>query len=178
MMIRSAYKIYSLLIFIFGFPLFAAVLLYLYPPSWFRLCSHAHGQFILKPFFFNQLEERVNLNSQQKWQLSYFTLKPCQQLCQESLKKLLNITLALGAQQSKVVVALWQPEEIEVPLLSKKIVIYRVSKQERARFFFEVLAEQKASGVYLSDPAQRIVLHYPEKGAAQDIYQDLRRLIK
>lgn len=93
-----------------------------------------------------------------KWQLVYFSPISCDKLCQNKVELLQNLQIALGKDQTRVVLR-------KEPLLTQKVVPTTLP-------FIE-------GSIVIIDPQGWLVTHYsPANFHAKGLLEDLRRLLR
>ena len=163
-----------LIIFIFIAPSIAAIIAYNYK-SLFNNHPTDHGAFLKEDIYFK------NIGKNKKWHLAYYNAKECDAYCIKQLDKLARIRLALGRHLYSIDVYLLLDNEI--PLLSKQktnflrniyinVILFSLLDTSYHNLFSD------KSAFYLLNPDNYIALTYKDTSSADDIYQDIKKLVK
>lgn len=112
------------------------------------------------------------------WQLIYARTTACDLGCAGDLGRLLQVQLALGADQELVGRAVWHVGELP-RLEDPELVALRLDSPEGARLVASLEAERLAEGrVFVADPLGNVILSYPKDVDQKELLRDLKRLLR
>lgn len=120
----------------------------------------------------------------QKWVLLFMQRGQCNEMCTEAVYKMQQVRTALGKYQSRVGRVFVTEPAIGVYEQARFVGTQyaQLSEQVMNNFFGSVkLPERqdlKEGGLFLVDPNENIVLFYPYNFNMDDVYTDMRHLLK
>lgn len=112
------------------------------------------------------------------WQLIYARMSPCELPCARDLGRLLQVQLALGADQEYVQRVIWHVGPL--PQLEDPGLRTLRLEDEAARGVVAALgAERIGDGrVFVADPLGNVILAYPADIEQKELLRDLKRLLR
>jgi len=141
---------------VFVAPLLFGTLLYCWRDH-FHFQSSAKGE-VLPPLLAKEILNIPTDHFLGKWQLVYFVPSSCDKSCEHKIELLQNLTIALGKDQSRVVLR-------KEPLIGIKPLSTTLTLIENS--------------IVIIDPQGWLVTHYsPANFQAKGLLEDLRRLLR
>jgi hypothetical protein len=174
-MTKRNYLILLLLALIFAAPGITAYTSYLHP-QWFLVNTTNKGELLNPPLLFADIAD-----SKPNWRLIYWYPDNCQAACLQEVDRLARIRLALGRHLYEVdewLVVAKESQQIEKTmektLHEHDIHMMRISS---ARVKSLPVFGNKPK-IFIANSNGYLVLAYKENTKPQDIYQDLKQLLK
>ncbi|MBA3537720.1 MAG: hypothetical protein H0T84_14110 [Tatlockia sp.] len=174
-MTKRNYLILFLLALIFAAPGLTAYLSYRHP-QWFLVNTTNKGELLNPPLLFSVIAQ-----SKPKWRLIYWYPNACEAACLRQVDKLARIRLALGRHLYEVDEWLILAKEsqqadetMEKTLREQDIHIMPISSAIVA----SIPVFTKKPQIFIANSEGYLVLAYKENAKPQDIYQDLKQLLK
>lgn len=163
-----------LLICIFIAPSVIAIIAYNYR-TLFNNKTTNHGKFLSKEITFKEIARN------QKWHIAYYNHNYCDNNCMQQLDKLARVRLSLGRQLYKIDAYLLINNKL--PLIDKQKTKFLSNIDINVISFSTLNASyhnlfNDKSAFYLINPDNHIVLTYKDTSSADDIYQDIKKLVK
>jgi cytochrome oxidase Cu insertion factor (SCO1/SenC/PrrC family) len=163
-----------LLTVIFIAPSVVAIIAYNYRDA-FNNKTTNHGTFMKEEIYFKDISQN------KKWHIAYYNYNKCDNSCMQQLDKLARIRLALGRHLYNIDAYLLKNKN-QTSLSKQKtkflrnvdinVVLFSVLDTSYNNLFGE------KSAFYLINPDNYIVLTYKDTSSADDIYQDIKKLVK
>lgn len=173
-MLSRTKKMLFALALVFIAPGVLAIIFYL-NPSWLGEASMNKGTLLAPPQKLALLPE-----TKEKWHLTVWCPAGCDARCLSLLDEMARVRLALGRRLYQVDLWLLQKEDtaqctkdVAEMLKTQAIEARYLSAQEQQ----DLTPFQDEPRVFLADPEQYLILQYEARGAAQDVFQDLKRLL-
>ncbi len=174
-MTKRNYLILFLLALIFAAPGLTALYSYQHP-QWFLVNTTNKGELLNPPLLFSEIAK-----DQSKWRLIYWYPENCEAACLKKVDKLARIRLALGRHLYEVdewlVVAKETQlvdEKLEKILHEHDIHLLRLSTATLAK----LPVFNKTPRIFIANSKGYLVLAYKENAKPEDIYQDMKQLLK
>jgi hypothetical protein len=111
------------------------------------------------------------------WQLIYARMSPCEQVCAQHLRRLLQVQLALGRDQDRVARVVWHVGEL--PALEDAVLTEFALDDAAGRGIVAALGAERIGGgrVFVADPRGEVILSYPPDVDQKELLRDLKRLL-
>ncbi len=170
---RRHYIILLLLVFVFAAPGLSAYFLYFHP-QWLSAPATNKGELLKPPIRLS------DLNQHAKWQLILWNPGACEKPCIDQLDKLSRIHLALGRRLYDVDLCLLLPNATVVPaelqtiLDKQRVCVVHLSLEDTSR----IQATYPLSELFIANPDSYLVLAYPEQAPPDDVFHDIKLLLK
>lgn len=171
-LLQRHYIALFILILLFSTPGLLAYLFF-HHPEWLGAARTNKGVLLQPPAQFPSLSEK------KKWHLILWQPKGCQQQCLQHLDKLARIRLALGRRSYQVQTLLVlnkQAEPLDQTVMNtikeNDIHIVHLSQNDKPSVF------STNPQVFIGNPNDFLILSYLDKAKPDDIYHDLKKLLK
>lgn len=192
---RKAYITVSLLALIFIVPLLAAWILFKVQPAWLDTGTN-QGNLITPPLAFTQLKIFTNQQhlidkaiASGRWRLLLVTTLPCQKECQDNIYKLRQIYRSFLNKKRQRIVRIWLTyQPIHAERLQQNLVKnyagmqhYIVDKKQFSLWIKNLPSASrtlKQGAIYIVDPHDNMMMHYPLQVQYKSILRDLRKLLR
>lgn len=182
---KRRYVIFLLLSSIFVVPILIALMMVKWSETTFFKHSN-HGQLLQPPLTLSQLSltwlpfsSQTLSQTNSSWHLVYIFPQACFNSCQERVKALRQLHLALGKDQPRVQQIL---ASVVFPpaLLAKLQSDYPELRLALLPKLLETNQHQfaQAEALYIIDPHNNVILYYTADFKLKDLYQDLTHLLK
>lgn len=174
-MTKGNYLILFVLALIFSLPGLTAYISYLHP-QWFLTNTINKGELLKPSPLFAEIAE-----GKPKWRLVYWYPEQCKEACLQQVDKLARVRLALGRHLYEVDEWLVVSQEnqqddeaISKILQEQDIHLLQLSHARLARL--PVLSDKPKT--FIANAKGSLILAYQEQAKPEDIYQDLKQLLK
>lgn len=175
---KKPFVILMILFFIFSLPGITAYVYYLHP-EWQNKKTVNKGSLLQAPVILEKIKAEP-----EKWALILWSPGPCTLNCEKKLDQLARIRLALGRRLYGLALFLLTKEEslpFSPALLKasheKDIHLLTLAPSELKALnpLTQALNEDK---IFIADPQHFLILKYPGEVKADNIFQDLKKLLK
>lgn len=154
-----------LLAIVFISPVFLALLIHQNPHLLGQPANK--GQWVAEPVKIDELK-------QGQYGFIYIMENACDSLCEQRLDKLARTRLALGRRLYQVDLIALTPINLTMDANQKE----RLQALGYKIVMLKPLSPLNQGDIYLANPQQEIMLHYPAPLNAKDIFSDVQRLLK
>ena len=155
-----------LLLIAFSAPGIISYYVYQHPQRFFQQTTNK-GEFVKPPI-------QLSAWTSKKWQLILWQPRQCNKICLEQIDKLVRVRLALGRQFYDVDVRILLPNGI--PMLNERAQQLFADQQIQTNQLATSLSSEPV--IYIADPAHYLILKYAATAQPDDIFHDLKRLVK
>lgn len=172
-MLKKNYLSLMFLVIVFTMPGIAAYIAYKHPKLLGENSTN-HGQFVNPPVLIKQLSKS------QKWHLVYYSKQDCAADCMGYLDKLARIRLALGRHLYDVDGYLFLSSSSKDLTIKQEKILKDINirslkissdNQKDSRFFVN-------DAYFIINPDGYVILAFGRENTSEDIFQDLKKLVK
>jgi hypothetical protein len=163
-----------ILILLFVAPGVAAVVFYNHP-TWLGGSETNRGTFVKQPAVFNYFDKSDN------WRLVFYSPSVCDETCMQKLDSLARVRLALGRQLYNVDTYLLLDNNTK-SISKKKSQLLDAADVSVLKFPAKDGSNNSLFGAkpafYIINPKNYIILTYDASSPPDDIFQDIKKLVK